>query len=160
MVWIGLGMDRSDPHTVLIVDDDLIDRKMMTRAFNEANIQSKLTILDGGKKAIEYVSKSVSSSPDGDLGEYNVPSIIFLDLNMPEINGLEVLESIKKIKESAHIPVILFTSSADENDIRKTYDLGACSFVVKPLEYSSLVSQMKKICDYWFYTAKLPTIKV
>ncbi len=122
-------------------------------ALKGANIVNPVIHLADGEKALEYVFATGSFS---DRNNESNPVLILLDLKMPKVDGIEVLQKIKSDMRTRGIPVIIFTSSPVDSDIKRCYDLGANSYVVKPVEFSDLEEVIKDIGNYWILTNRSP----
>lgn len=137
---------------ILLVEDNPGDVRLTQEALNEGRIENKLHVVFDGVEAIEFLSKT------GKHKNAIVPDLILLDLNLPKMNGLEVLEKIKNDPELKLIPVIVLTTSQSENDIHASYAMHVNCFVSKPVEYDSFMSVVKSIEDFWFTIVKLPQL--
>ncbi len=122
--------------TILLVEDDKVDQMSVQRAFKELQITNKLHIVENGEEALEYLKTEH-------------PAIILLDLNMPRMNGLEFLAEAKKDPELKLIPVIILTTSIEEQDKLKTFDHGVAGYMVKPVDYKQFVEVIRSIKLYW-----------
>ena len=136
----------STKNTKLIVfaDDDADDRLLLQEAFEENNLACRLDFVEDGVELLDYLKKNTT-----------FPSLILLDINMPRKDGTQILKELKSSAQWRHIPVIMFTTSKSPEDIRKCYDLGANSFIVKPSSFESLVSVTHTIGQYWIETVSL-----
>jgi CheY-like chemotaxis protein len=124
---------------ILLVEDDRVDVMMVKRALKDLNVTNLLVQTPNGKEAIEYLT-----------GEGNErPCIILLDLNMPEMNGVEFLKVIKADDELKKIPVVVLTTSRDTEDKFETFELSAAGYIVKPANYKKFVEAMRTIDIYW-----------
>ena len=137
---------------ILLVEDNPGDVRLTQEALNDGRIENKLHVVFDGVEAIEFLSKT------GKHKNAIVPDLILLDLNLPKMNGLEVLEKIKNDPELKLIPVIVLTTSQSENDIHASYAMHVNCFVSKPVEYDSFMSVIKSIEDFWFTIVKLPQL--
>ena len=138
---------------ILLADDDDDDCMLAREALAESRLSSELYIVKDGEELMDYLYHrgqyvSLSSSPR--------PGLILLDLNMPKKDGREALQEIKNDPELRKIPVIVLTTSKAPEDIYRTYDLGANSFIIKPMNFASLVDVMRTIGKYWFDIVELP----
>ena len=124
---------------ILLVEDDRVDVMMVKRALKDLNVTNLLVHTPNGKEAFEYLT-----------GEGNErPCIILLDLNMPRMNGIELLKVIKADGELKKIPVVVLTTSRDTEDKFETFELGAAGYIVKPADYKKFVEAMRTIDIYW-----------
>lgn len=135
---------------ILLVDDNPDDIMIAKRAFSKCEIRNKVYVTEDGEEAIQFLRKQ---------GEYkDVPTtgLVLLDLNMPKVNGFEVLETIKSDKDFKKIPIIVLTSSSRPEDIDRAYKLGANSFIVKPAAFEDFVEAVMEIKRYWLSLSKIP----
>lgn len=133
---------------ILLVEDNEEDAELTIRALRKDKLSEKLDWVKDGEEALNYVfSESVEGGKN-----IQKPSVILLDLQLPKISGLEVLRKIKENSETKHIPVVILTSSNDEPNIKKGYDLGANSYIVKPVDYESFKKCINEIGFYWIVT--------
>lgn len=135
---------------ILLVEDNPGDVRLTQEALNEGRIANKLHVVNDGVEAIEFLSKT------GKHRNAIIPDLILLDLNLPKMNGLEVLEKIKSDPELKLIPVIVLTTSQSDNDVHASYAMHVNCFVSKPVEYDSFMNVVKSIEDFWFTIVKLP----
>lgn len=138
---------------ILIAEDDEEDREMIREAFNECNLQNKLVFVNDGEELMELLLKKGKYKDNHRNVE---PGIILLDLNMPRKDGRQALAEIKNNFDLRKIPVIILTTSKEEEDVARTYKLGVNSFIIKPVTYGALVGVMKAIGNYWFEVVELP----
>jgi CheY-like chemotaxis protein len=124
---------------ILLVEDDRVDAMTVKRALKDLNVTNLLVHTPNGKEAFEYLT-----------GEGNErPCIILLDLNMPRMNGIELLKIIKADDVFKKIPVVVLTTSRDTEDKFETFELGAAGYIVKPADYKKFVEAMRTIDIYW-----------
>ncbi len=138
---------------ILIADDDPDDRLMAQAALMQSHIPSKTSFVEDGEDLLDYLHKRGKYQSN----HIETPDLILLDLNMPRKSGVEALQEIKSDAELRHIPIVVLTTSKEEEDIYRTYDLGVNSFITKPITYESLVNTMKILGKYWFEVVQLPT---
>lgn len=140
--------------TILIVDDSEDDFDATVRALAKgANLKNPIRRCEDGKECLDYLFRR------GDYAEPEAsprPGIILLDLNMPGIDGRSVLEEIKNDASLRSIPTIVMTNSDDERDISACYEIGANTYVRKPLNWDNFFEAMKRLKEYWFEIAVLP----
>ncbi len=139
--------------TILMADDDEDDHILVRDALAESQLPIDLHIVSNGEELLNYLYNRGLYS---DKSQAPRPGLILLDLNMPKKNGLEVLKDIKTDPILRRIPVIVLSTSNDQQDIYQTYDLGANSFITKPVTFAALVEIMKNIGKYWFEIVQLP----
>ena len=143
----------SNPISILLADDDADDRQLTQDALVESRALNHLHAVCDGDELFDYLRHQ---------GKYAAPalaprpSLILLDLSMPRKNGLEVLAELKQDAELRTIPVVVMTTSSADEDIARSYELGASSYVTKPVSFLALVSVMKSIGEYWFEIVELP----
>jgi CheY-like chemotaxis protein len=142
------------PITILLADDDEEDRMLTGDALKESRVLNDLRFVTDGEELLEYLRHTGRYQ---DPASAPRPGLILLDLNMPRKDGREALREIKADRVLRRIPVIVLTTSKAEEDIYRTYDLGANSFITKPVAFHSLVDIMKEIGRYWIEIVELPT---
>lgn len=131
---------------ILLIEDNPQDAELIIRAIRKQNIANPLITLEDGAEALDFIfCRGEYSSRDGS----QQPKVILLDLKLPKINGLEVLDAIKKDATTRNIPVVVVTSSREDPDIRTAYGLGANSYVVKPVEADAFIDAMSQLGLYW-----------
>ena len=145
---MGTGL----PFRVLLVEDNPDDEKMTLRALKQAEVQDVYVARDGAE-ALDYLfnrgdfANRVGSDP---------PILILLDLKLPKVSGMEVLEQLRKNEDTTNVPVVVLTSSDEDQDILKSYNLRANSYVRKPVEYESFMNTVKGLGLYWTETNLRP----
>lgn len=140
-------------HTILLVEDEPIDVMMIRRAFKKAQIGNPVQVVDDGDAAVAYLA---GQGPYADRDAYPCPSLMILDLKLPRRSGLEVLAWMRREPELQVLPVIVLTSSQDSADVQRAYELGANSYLVKPVEHRALVDMMCSLKGYWLVLSELP----
>jgi two-component system response regulator len=138
---------------ILVAEDDADDRFLLETAFAENGFKGKLEFVENGVELLEYL-RNLNASENN--AEHPLPGFILLDLNMPKKDGREVLKEIKEDPRFKKIPVIVFTTTKNENEINRCYELGANTYVVKPVGFENLVKTIEDIRSYWFSTAQIP----
>jgi two-component system response regulator len=131
---------------ILLVEDNPRDAELTIRAFKKKHLANKLFHVEDGVEALDFLfarSKYAERNPD------DSPKVILLDLKLPRINGLEVLRAIKADERTRGIPVVVVTSSAEDPDVSTAYQLGANSYVIKPVEFDAFMEAMSKLGVYW-----------
>ena len=144
---------RQTSFIILIADDDDDDCMLAQEALAESRLTSAVRIVRDGEELMDYLYNR-GQYADKKLAPR--PDLILLDLNMPKKDGREALQEIKADSQLRPIPIVVLTTSKAEEDIYRSYDLGANSFIIKPMTFSSLVEVMRTIGKYWFETVKLP----
>lgn len=131
---------------IMLVEDDLVDVKTVKRAFKEAKILNHLAIAHNGEEALKILRDEKSFEEDTG---HSKPCMILLDLNMPVMNGIEFLKIIKDDPKYKTIPVIVLTTSREENDRVESYNFGVAGYIIKPVEFEKFVEAAKIIDLYW-----------
>lgn len=139
--------------TILMADDDEDDGILVREALAESQLPIELYIVSNGEQLMDYLYHRGGYANNSSLPH---PDLILLDLNMAKIRGLEALKEIKTDPQLRRIPVVILSRSRREEDIYNTYELGANSFITKPVTFASLVEVMKTLVKYWFEIVKLP----
>jgi CheY-like chemotaxis protein len=142
------------PLTILMADDDTEDCRLSQEALNDARLLNDMRFVYDGAELLDYLRGSGEYGEGG--REAPEPGIILLDLNMPKMDGREALAEIKADPELRSIPVVVLTTSKAEEDILRSYDLGANSFITKPVTFTGLVEVMQGLSRYWFEIVALP----
>lgn len=146
-----------DKISILIADDDADDRELIKAAFEEHGADLQLNFVENGEELMHYLRRK---GPYADEVTYPFPKLILLDLNMPKKDGREALREIKTDKELKALPVLILTTSTEQKDINKSYELGVNSFIIKPVTFTLLVEFTRTIITYWTGIAQLPYITV
>jgi CheY-like chemotaxis protein len=139
--------------TLLMADDDPDDRMLARDALTQARLANELHFVEDGEELMDYLyhrGKYVN------LADSPRPGVILLDLNMPRKDGREALKEIKADPDLRQVPIVVLTTSKSEEDIYRTYDLGASSYITKPVTFEGLVEVMKGLKKYWFEIVDLP----
>lgn len=131
---------------ILLVEDDDVDSENVARAFKKNKITNPLHITENGEDALAYLRHEGKYS---DPEKSPRPGIILLDLNMPIMNGIEFLEVVKSDDDLKRIPVVVMTSSQEENDRMESYSLSVAGYIIKPVGFDNLVKSIKNIDIYW-----------
>ncbi len=139
--------------TILIVDDSDDDYDATVRALCNDNLKNPLHRCEDGKQALDYLYRRGAYQG---MSLNDRPGIILLDLNLPGIDGRRVLAAIKNDSELKCIPVIVMTNSNDERDIQACYQMGANTYIQKPLNWTGFFEAMQRLKEYWFEIAVLP----
>lgn len=124
---------------ILLVEDDLVDTMTIERALKELNIANELIKTGNGEEALDYLRETDTENP----------CLVFLDLNMPRMNGLEFLEIIKQDNDLRVIPVVVLTTSKEESDRIRSFKFGVAGYMVKPVDYDQFVEVIRVIDKYW-----------
>lgn len=145
-------MNGLSPGKLLLVEDNPDDEALMLRAFKKSNIKEEVVIVRDGVEAVQYLL----DHSDGAIGFGRLPRVVFLDLKLPRLDGLEVLQRIRAHRATRLLPVVILTTSGQEEDLLKSYVLGASSFVRKPLSYSELITVASYLVTYWLTINQAP----
>jgi len=137
---------------ILLVEDNEGDALLTKEALQEAGLPYELIVIIDGEAAVDYLTKK------GEYASVQYPNLIFLDINLPKKNGLEVLEFIKNDNDLKHIPVIMLTTSSYQNDINYCYKNHANSYITKCVEINEFMDCINKVINYWANIVKLPNI--
>lgn len=141
----------ASPHLILLVEDNPADADLIQESLAESVGRVKVDVAVHGEAAIDYLSRKNSA---GDV--VSVPQLILLDLNLPRLDGRQVLSEIKANCDLRHIPVVVLSSSTAERDVMQSYELGASCYLVKPHNLDSFRRMVRALEDFWLATAELP----
>jgi len=130
---------------ILLVEDNPDDIELTLRAFQKHNLANKIDVVNDGVEALDYFKKGKER-----------PAVVLLDLKLPKVNGLEVLEFIRGNEETRLLPVVILTSSKEEKDLIESYKLGANSFVRKPVDFDQFMNAVKELGLYWLLLNENP----
>jgi CheY-like chemotaxis protein len=146
-------MTAKKPITILMADDDADDRDMARDAFAESHLANDLRFVEDGVELMDYLKRR---GRYGDPADSPRPGVILLDLNMPKKDGREALAEIKADPALQNIPIIVLTTSKQEEDILRSYQLHANSYITKPVTFESLVHVVTALGKYWLEIVELP----
>ena len=138
---------------ILIAEDDADDRYLLQTAFTEIGYPEQIDFVENGIEVFTYLDNIYTSNK---MEMKALPGFILLDLNMPKKDGREVLKELKQHPVFKKIPVIVFTTTKNEIEIKRCYELGANSYVVKPITFDALLKVVENIRSFWFQTASIP----
>jgi len=144
---------RGTPITILMADDDEEDCALTKEAMTDARLANEMRFVSDGEELMDYLHKRGKYDNGNEAPR---PGVILLDLNMPKKDGREALAEIKSDPDLRRIPVCVLTTSSDEEDIFRTYDLGVNSFMTKPVTFAGLVEVLQTWSRYWFEVVDLP----
>jgi CheY-like chemotaxis protein len=137
----------TDTRPILLVEDNEADVELTLRAFKRRRLANPIAVAWDGEEALNYVHQR---------GQFThaaaVPAVILLDLRLPKLSGLEVLREIKSHPVYRHVPVVVLTTSSEDRDIQSCYELGAASYIVKPVEFDKFQEVVDRIDLYWIAT--------
>jgi len=142
-----------EPITILMADDDPDDRLLVEDAFEEVQLENAFAFVEDGEQLMDYLHQRGAYC---ELAGSPPPGLILLDLNMPKKDGRQALREIKEDPDLRSIPVVILTTSQAEEDILRSYNLGANSFIVKPVTFDKLVDIIRKVTNYWFQIVRRP----
>jgi len=143
----------SDKRVVLLVEDDADHVLLLERAFSRAGVRCTLKVVRDGDEAIRYFE---GGAPFDDRGRYPMPDLILLDLKLPRRSGFDVLSWIRGDATAKHLPVVVLTTSEDPGDIERSTDLGANSYVVKPVATEAVLKLVRSLGTYWLQHHRRP----
>jgi CheY-like chemotaxis protein len=138
--------------TILLAEDNPNDVELTLEAMAENNLANKVVVVNDGVEALEYLrceGKFTSRKPEN-------PAMVLLDIKMPRMGGIEVLRNIRSDPKLKRIPVIILTSSREEEDLNQSYDLGVNAYVVKPVGFQQFIDAVKRIGGFWAVLNELP----
>ncbi|GAA2347611.1 response regulator [Dactylosporangium salmoneum] len=143
-------VEASLPIEVLLVEDDPGDVLMTQEAFEEHKVRNKLNVVQDGEEALAYLRR------EGRFADATRPDLILLDLNLPRVDGREVLQVIKEDQDLRRIPVVVLTTSQADEDILRSYSLHANAYVTKPVDFDSFIAVVRQIDEFFVSVVKLP----
>jgi CheY-like chemotaxis protein len=146
-------MEELNEFEILLVEDDPSDAELTLRALRQNNLANKVRWLKDGEEALDYVFRR-GAHAGRDAGP--LPKLIMLDIKMPKVDGIEVLRKLKERPDTRTIPVVVMTSSNEEQDVLETYRLGVNSYIVKPVGFEAFLETVAKIGLYWVLTNRAP----
>ena len=149
-----MGDQRFTPAEILLVEDNPDDVEITLRAFRKVHVASRVHVVRDGQEALDLLFRKGEHS---DRAEVAKPDLILLDLNLPKVNGPEVLEKIRASDELSTMPVIVLTVSEREEDIQRSYELGANTYITKPVDFAKFVHATEILGEYWMVIARLPS---
>jgi two-component system, chemotaxis family, response regulator Rcp1 len=135
---------------ILLVEDNPGDVRLTEEALKEGKVINRLSVVPDGVEALAYLRKT------GEYASAATPDLVLLDLNLPKKDGREVLAEVKQDPELRKIPVVVLTTSRDEQDILKSYDLHANCYITKPVDFEQFIRVVRAIEDFWLSVVKLP----
>lgn len=142
-------------HAILLVEDNPADVKITQRALKESTFPVELLVVRDGQEAVDYLLRR---GPHAGDAAWRSPDLILLDVNLPRLNGRQVLERIRATPGLRSVPVVVLTTSGREEDIREMYAAGANTYIEKPTDFARFVEVLQTIQRYWLDTALLPPL--
>jgi two-component system, response regulator len=140
------------PNVILLVEDNQDDADLAMRAFRKSKIQNDIVLVRDGVEALDYL---LGTGPHA-AAPQPLPEVVLLDLNLPRVDGLEVLRRLREDPRTKHLPVVVLTSSNQEQDILSSYDLGANSYVRKPVDFDQFIEAARQLGLYWLVLNQTP----
>ena len=148
--------------TILLVEDNPDDRELMTLAFSQGEIPHNLVVVSNGIEALNYLlGNNSNNEPSASLNEENLasmPALIMLDLNLPKMDGIEVLKRIRAHPQTKLIPTVILSSSNERQDLIDSYINGCNSYIQKPIHFTQLQNFVREISTYWLTVNQLPPV--
>lgn len=138
---------------ILLVEDNPNDIELTLRSLSKYNFANKIRVVKDGAEALEYI---FAAGAYAEKATNDKPKVIFLDLKLPKVDGLEILRRIRADERTKTIPVVVLTSSIEEQDIIESYELGVNSYISKPVEFNKLLDAVSEIGLYWMLLIKQP----
>ena len=138
---------------ILLVEDNPNDVELTLRALKKNNLANRVHVVKDGSEALDYVF-ATGAYADREIG--NGPKVVLLDLKLPKVDGMEVLKRIKGDERTKKIPVVVLTSSQEEQDVVKSYKLGANSYIVKPVDFERFTKSVQELGLYWLLLNEPP----
>ena len=148
-----MNEDYLKPQPILVVDDNEDDYEAIARAFKRVGLANPVSLCTTGQAAIDFLKHEGSAH---DIGHADRPVLIMLDLNMPGMDGFQVLQHIRQDAALRQIPVVIWTTSSNEKDVDACYTYGANAYMQKPVIFEDLVESVRRLKQYWFETVLLP----
>jgi two-component system response regulator len=149
---MNTALDHTRPTEILLVEDNENDVILTRQAFKEAKLAVRLHHVQDGEKCMAFLRKQ------GEYASVPTPDIILLDLNMPRMDGREVLAEISGDENLRHLPVVILTTSYAEQEILKMYKLRCSSYIIKPVDFEQFVRVIRLFTDYWLTVVVLPSL--
>ena len=138
---------------IVFIEDSPEDADLAMRSFKKHNLVNEVKLIDDGQHALDYL---FGEGEYTDAGRPVTPRLVLLDLKLPKVNGLEILERMKKDERLKRVPVVILTSSNEDRDIERAYDLGANSYIVKPVNFSNFAEAIQQLGVYWMVLNQQP----
>jgi two-component system response regulator len=140
-------------HVILLVEDNASDEELTLRAFKKANVSNKVIVTRDGAAALDYLfARGAYAGRD----KHEVIQVVLLDLNLPKVGGLDVLRAIRADARTKLLPVVILTSSKEDKDLTEGYELGANSYIVKPVDFTQFADAVRQLGLYWLVLNQEP----
>jgi two-component system response regulator len=146
-------MEEHNEIDILLIEDNPRDVELTLRAFKKSNLTNRIHVIEDGAKALEYLFAEDKQNP-GELT--HTPRLILLDLKLPKVDGLEILRKLKADERTKMIPVVILTSSQQEQDMITSYKLGVNSYIIKPIDFNKFVESVETLGLYWMLLNQYP----
>ena len=144
------------PINILLVDDNPDHAELIADSFEEFNVHNCIRHVGDGEAALRYLQANIDTQKDKQV----MPDLILLDIKMPRLNGIETLKIFKSDEVLKHIPVVMISTSNTDKEIKQCFELGASSYVTKPLQFEDFARKIKGLNLYWAVTSELPLNKI
>jgi two-component system, response regulator len=141
---------------ILLVEDNPKDVELTLRAFERANLTNRIHVARDGAEALEFL---FCEGPHAGRRMDDAPKVVLLDLKLPKVDGLEVLQRLKGDPRTKSIPVVVLTSSREQRDVVESYDLGVNSYIVKPVNFEQFLESVQRLGLYWLLTNQPPKVE-
>lgn len=145
--------EEAHPAKILLVEDDPADREIVTRFLDESKFRNEVDTVSDGEEALDYL---LGDSSDTD-GNGHRPDLVLLDLNLPKLDGREILKRMNETTGLKEIPVVVLTTSDEEEDVHRSYGLGASSYITKPVDIEQFSEVIQSLSQYWLEIVVLPS---
>ncbi len=140
-----------EPARILLVEDDPHDVELIQLSFENYNFVNQMDVAEDGEQALHYLFGKDGNPPTNPL-----PRVVLLDLKLPKLNGIQVLEAIRNHPRTQHLAVVIMTSSAEDRDLEACYNLGVNSYIVKPLDFQQFIDVARQVGVYWMMLNQIP----
>jgi two-component system, response regulator len=144
------------PLEILLVEDNPQEAELTIRALQKRTLANHFYHVHDGQEAVDFLLEK-GAYQDGDT--YDIPKVILLDLKLPKLSGIEVLRQLRADERTKRVPIVVLTSSREERDMVEAYQLGANSYIVKPVEFESFLEVVSNMITYWLIINQLPSLK-
>ena len=138
------------PLHILLAEDDERDILVTRRAIQKAGVHADLTVLRDGQEVVDYILRSQ------EIDESSKPDLLLVDISLPRLGGMDILAQLKQSSATAHLPIIILTTSNRQEDIQTAYALGANTYIVKPIHFTEYVGVIRELFAFWSIIARLP----
>jgi two-component system response regulator len=139
--------------TILLVEDNPDDEALTVRAFRKSNLSNDVIVAHDGVEALEYL---FAEGAYADRDPREVPNLVLLDIKLPKLDGLEVLQRIRENEHTHMLPVVMLTSSKEQDDLARSYSLGANSYIRKPVDFAQFMTAIQQLGLYWLVLNERP----